>query len=308
MMNSFIFALLVCCLFQELVLSYNGKLVVKSHYNILSNKLINNKISSKTKLQSWSPSQVIKKPKKQVLFSALINYVAATTVQWFLIVGFLHFLQLQVIYNLNNISIIGNKTYKFMNRDTISTAIVTIFMLFLSVRSRVFSPLNNQRPKILENDPVFKNRRRPNWQPAPKFFPIIWSTIAILRTISSVLIFKETENMLSLPILCICAHLSIGDTWNTINNVEQRLGTSFLGVWFVWGSVIATIYQYFQVLPLAGYILLPSGIWLSIAVALVYSIWRLNFENFNSPTLLPTVDEGPVSTWQIPILKWFLNK
>jgi len=113
--------------------------------------------------------------------------------------------------------------------------------------------------------------------------------------------------MLSRPILSICAHLSIGDTWNTINNVEQRLGTSFLGVLFVWGSVIATIYQYFQILPTAGWILLPSGIWLSIAVALVYSIWQLNFENFNAPTLLPTSDEGMVSAWKMPVIKWFLK-
>lgn len=262
---------------------------------------------SNSKLQAWSPGVVIKPPVKQIEYKALANYVAATSVQWSLIVGFIHVLQLSLLDNLSKfkaISIITNAV-SIINPDTISTFIVTAFMLFMSVRSRIFSPLNNSRPKANENDPVFKSRKRPSWQPAPMAFPIIWSTIALLRTISSVLIYKETESLLSLPILSMMAHLSIGDTWNTINNVEQRLGTSFLGVWFVWGSVIATVYRYYQTLPIAGKILLPSAMWLTIAVCLVYSIWRLNYESFNYPALLPTTDESFVSPWQVPFVKWF---
>jgi hypothetical protein len=162
MMNTFLFTLLIIFVIQQNILSYhfnNPKLIVNQ------NKIINNKLSSTTILQSstssWSPASVVKKPQKKVLVSALLNYVAATTVQWSLIVGFLHFLQLKVIDNLKNISIITNMTSKFINPDTISTAIVTIFMLFMSVRSRVFSPLTNTRPKASANDPVFKYRRRP---------------------------------------------------------------------------------------------------------------------------------------------------
>ena len=161
-MNTFLFTLLIIFVIQQNIVSYhfnNPKLIVKQ------NKIINNKLSSTTILQSstssWSPASVVKKPQKKVLVSALLNYVAATTVQWSLIVGFLHFLQLKVIDNLKNISIITNMTSKFINPDTISTAIVTIFMLFMSVRSRVFSPLTNTRPQASENDSVFKYRRRP---------------------------------------------------------------------------------------------------------------------------------------------------
>ena len=101
------------------------------------------------------------------------------------------------------------------------------------------------------------------------------------------------------------AHLSIGDTWNTINNVEQRLGTAFFGVLFVLGSVIATVGKYYEALPLAGKVLAPSAVWLSVATVLVFSIWRLNFENFNYPSLLPSVEEGDVKPWKIPLFKWF---
>jgi len=256
---------------------------------------------------SWSPGVIVKPPRKKILWTALANYLTATSLQWSLIISFMHVLQLSIFDNLSNLNIINNitKRVSFINQDTISTLIVTMFMLFMSVRSRVFSPLDNSRPKAIDNDPVFKNRKRPSWQPAPIAFPIIWSTIALLRTISTVLVFRETGSLLCLPIMSMMAHLSIGDTWNTINNVEQRLGTAFFGVLFVLGSVLATVIKYYETLPLAGKVLAPSAIWLSVATVLVFTIWRLNYESFNFPSLLPSIDEGEVKRWKIPLLKWF---
>lgn len=98
------------------------------------------------------------------------------------------------------------------------------------------------------------------------------------------------------------AHLSIGDTWNTINNVEKRLGTATLGVFFVWLSACYTGYLYYKGLPLAGYIFLPSCVWLSIASFLVYSIWRLNSMLNDRYSLFPSIEEGPRSQWQIPFI------
>ena len=84
------------------------------------------------------------------------------------------------------------------------------------------------------------------------------------------------RQMLVLPLIAMMTHLAIGDTWNSINNVEQRKGTAVAGVAFVWASVMSVIYLYHQTLPLAGMVLAPSGLWLSIASFLIYSIWRLN--------------------------------
>ena len=89
----------------------------------------------------------------------------------------------------------------------------------------------------------------------------------------------------------IKAHLSIGDTWNTINNVEARLGTAFGGVLFVLASVIYAVKMYFGVSKTAGLILLPSAIWLSVATCLVYSIWHINKEKFGNPSIIPMKEE-----------------
>lgn len=230
---------------------------------------------------------------------AVLSYAGATATQTTLIIAFLHLVQFKGLPLLE----------RAIARFPVLPArlpLVAVFLLFgfLSVRSRVFSPLDNSRPKDTESDPVFRDRLRPWWQPPPKAFPIIWSTIAILRAISSSLIWTSTKTLLCTPIFAFILHLCIGDTWNTVNNVENRLGTSFLGVLFVLASVYNMVFQYYRTLPLAGKIIAPSAVWLTVATCLVFSIWRLNSEKFGRPPLLPSKEEGPPSKWRLPLTSY----
>lgn len=115
------------------------------------------------------------------------------------------------------------------------------------------------------------------------------------------MIYKATGSITSFPLIAFFAHLCIGDTWNTINNIEGRMGTASLGVLFVLASVYNTIYQYYQTLPLAAYVLAPSGVWLTIATVLIFTIWRMNYERAGRPSFLPSAEEGPPSKWRFPL-------
>jgi tryptophan-rich sensory protein len=248
-------------------------------------------------------------------FLAVLNYIAATSVQLTLVATFLHFFQLALINKVKTLvitipaAISSALPAKFVAEvpakivTVLPSAMVGVFMLFMSLKSRVFSPLDNSRPSASKDDPVFKDRLRPSWTPPPLAFPIIWSTIALLRTFSTVLIFRSTGTLLCKPIFALMAHLSIGDTWNTINNVEKRLGTAVLGVAFVWASAVYATYLYYKTLPLAGKILAPSCVWLTVASLLVYSIWRMNSIYLNErSSLFPSKQEGPRSSWRLPFL------
>jgi translocator protein len=86
---------------------------------------------------------------------------------------------------------------------------------------------------------------------------------------------------------------SIGDTWNHINNARAELG--FSAIWntaLVWTSAAATTALYFQKSTAAGLVLLPMNVWLTIALALIWSIWDLN----DRQPLLPSQDvEGEIA-------------
>lgn len=153
------------------------------------------------------------------------------------------------------------------------TAIACSFFAFITLRSRFFSLLDNTR-----NSGRYTSLQRPGWAPPPLAFPIVWMSIAVLRVTSAYLVWSAMgQTFLCWPLVLFVAHLSLGDTWNTIFTVEGRLGTAvpvvILGPLL---SVVVLTIAYFQISPLAGWIIFPSAVWLAIATALCISLWQLN--------------------------------
>ncbi|MFH7242026.1 MAG: TspO/MBR family protein [Spirulina sp.] len=153
------------------------------------------------------------------------------------------------------------------------TAMVCGFFAFITLRSRLFSWLDNTR-----NSGRYQSLQRPGWAPPPLAFPIVWMSIAVLRVTSAYLVWSALgQTFLVWPLVLYVIHLSLGDTWNTIFTVEGRLGAAVPMV--IGGpllSVVTLTIGYFQVLPLAGWVILPSLVWLTVATALCISLWRLN--------------------------------
>lgn len=179
-----------------------------------------------------------------------------------------------------------------------------VFALFfgLSIRSRLFSPLDNSRPDILKavegkSTGGFNDRKMPGWTPPGVFFPIMWILIvAPLRAAASVLVWQQVGHLCDLTILALMLHLCVGDTWNTVNNVERRLGAAVPGVLCVWASALLAAFSYYQVLPLAGETLLPTCLWLTVAAALVTDTWRINNESGKEP-LFPYKGDTQTQYW-----------
>ena len=174
------------------------------------------------------------------------------------------------------------------------TAFVAFWFLGNSFFSRKFSVLDNSRPTLDSERSAISSRLRPSWMPPPIVFPIVWSSIGLLRCAASTLVWGQTGALATPALIAFMTHLCIGDTWNTINNKEQRLGVASIGVLFVLGSAAATVNAYFATLPLAGYVLSPLVIWLCVATALVWDIWRINGGAAVYP-LYPTVGSSKVA-------------
>ncbi|MEM6255868.1 MAG: tryptophan-rich sensory protein [Cyanobacteria bacterium P01_D01_bin.156] len=190
-------------------------------------------------------------------WSAMGAYVAGTLAQIGLMVAMLWGLQL-LTQGVNG---------------GVKVGVAIAFFILVSIRSRIFSPLNNARTRT-----TYSNVIRPAWAPPPLAFPIIWMSIGVLRVISSYLVWRTMgQEYVSLALILFMAHLSLGDTWNTIFTVEGRLGAAVPVV--VLGPLVSSVivvFAYWNVVSLAGQLLLPMMIWLGVASALVVAIWRLN--------------------------------
>jgi translocator protein len=169
----------------------------------------------------------------------------------------------------------------------IPTAVNCVLFYMLALKSRVFNPMSNTRPQprsleVGTGDAGKKKatpfqRNMPSWTPPGLVFPIVWLLIiGPIRALTSAMIYQNVGSYASLPILSLVLHLSVGDVWNTVNNVERRFGVSVIGVYCVWISKAHAVYRYGVVNSLAGKLLGATLVWLTIASALVTATWRLN--------------------------------
>jgi tryptophan-rich sensory protein len=254
----------------------------------------------------WSPGALIVH-KRRPDFMAALSYAGATATQYTLILTSLHLWQIMVIRKLAiPASVVEALPAMLASRLPtplqLKTLVVFVTMLFSSVRTRVFSPLDNSRPKASAEDKAF-TRAKPWWQPPPLAFPIIWSTIAVLRAVSSTMVYRQTGTLLCTPIFALFLHLCTGDTWNCINNVEERLGTAALVVPLVLATAGYTLMQFYTVSKAAARVFFPSVAWLTVATCLVWAIWRLNNSPAGKYSLFPSVEEGPPSRWRLPFAR-----
>lgn len=170
----------------------------------------------------------------------------------------------------------------------VSTLVTGLFFALLSIRSRIFSVLDNTR-----SSQTYDQIIRPRWAPPPLAFPIVWMIIAVLRVISSILVWQQMNHQfLVLPLILFVVHLALGDTWNTIFTVERRLGAAvpvvILGPWL--SSIVVTAI-YWQTNSYAGMILSFSCVWLTVAAVLVLRIWQLNGSEPLYPLKLTTMEK-----------------
>ncbi|CAM9142883.1 unnamed protein product, partial [Hapterophycus canaliculatus] len=150
---------------------------------------------------------------------AVAKYIAGTAAEFGIIMGLLTLLQGNVL------TLLGAKWAR--------TAVFFTFG-FLAMKSRTFSVLNARRPSVAKEKEAKVERRRPDWMPPPKVFPFIWITIGVLRAISTTMVWEALGcNLATVPIASMVLHLSIGDTWNHINNVEKKLGVAVSVVFLV---------------------------------------------------------------------------
>jgi len=176
--------------------------------------------------------------------------------------------------------------------SVVTTTLTAMLFLGLSVKSRAFNPLRNTRPnrtKAMNGEATtgFNDRVMPSWTPPGVTFPVMWVlVVAPLRAFATVCAAASCGgHLLNWATMSLILHLSIGDTWNTVNNVERRTGAAVPGVLLVWGSCLNAVLTHAQLpMPPTGLLQLPAPavalgvtlVWITVAATLVIDTWRVN--------------------------------
>jgi len=146
----------------------------------------------------------------------------------------------------------------------------------------VSSAASNQATNINQvpgNAQWYTSLQKPKWNPPGWVFPIMWVLISKPTQMWAVSrLFRMTASPTPyLPALAVyCTHLALGDVWNQVFFEQERikLGTGVITVFY--GMLVASTELFGTLDERAGFLMLPTLGWVTVATALQWSIYKLN--------------------------------
>lgn len=117
---------------------------------------------------------------------------------------------------------------------------------------------------------------KPALNPPSWIFGPVWTGLFFLMGYSLYLIWiKDAPN--KKPAYWIFgAQLFLNALWSALFFGLKNPGLAFLEIWIMWIMIAINIYIFYRFSRLAAWLLAPYLLWVSFAMYLNYSIWRLN--------------------------------
>ncbi len=119
--------------------------------------------------------------------------------------------------------------------------------------------------------------RRPPWAPPAWAFGPAWSVLYTLMAIAAWTVWRDHPPPDSTTALGLyVAQLACNAAWSWIFFVKRRGALAFADAGALWLGVAATMVAFWQLAPSAGILFVPYLLWVSLATALTWSVWRRN--------------------------------
>jgi translocator protein len=126
--------------------------------------------------------------------------------------------------------------------------------------------------------PWYLQLQKPDWNPPNAAFGIIWTIIFSLCAVSGVTAWLKVQDRRSGDALLSTFALNgfLNVLWSLLCFRLHRLDWSMIEVVFLWFSIVAMIVVAGRLSRLAGWLLVPYLVWVSIASYLNWELLRMN--------------------------------
>ena len=120
----------------------------------------------------------------------------------------------------------------------------------------------------------YRSLTKPWWTPPPWVFPVAWTTLYLCMAYSAMRIALLPNDGYALAFWAL--QIALNTLWTPVFFGLHRIRSGMVVMVFLWLAVAAMTYSFFQLDTIAGFVILPYLIWVTIAAALNFSVMRLN--------------------------------
>ncbi|MEM1429302.1 MAG: TspO/MBR family protein [Pseudomonadota bacterium] len=123
-------------------------------------------------------------------------------------------------------------------------------------------------------DRWYRTLRKPSWTPPDWVFPITWTVLYVAIALAATRAALQPGAEAALAFWAL--QMTLNTLWSPIFFGLRRIRAALVAVGALWAAVFGTMVTLFQVDTLAGALFVPYLVWVSIASALNFWIWRHN--------------------------------
>ena len=115
---------------------------------------------------------------------------------------------------------------------------------------------------------------KPAWTPPNWLFPVAWTTLYLCMGVAGARVAGMEGSGLALALWA--AQIAWNGLWTPVFFGLRRMGLALVVLGILWLLVAACLVAHWSVDTLAGALFVPYLLWVSVAGALNWSVWRRN--------------------------------
>lgn len=127
---------------------------------------------------------------------------------------------------------------------------------------------------LFKPDDWYRKLDKPSWTPPGWVFPVVWMSLYVAMSYAAMRVALVEGSAQALAFWG--AQIAFNTLWSPVFFGLKRVRASLIVLVFLWGFVAASMVSFWMLVPVAGMLMAPYLLWVTIAGTLNYSVLRRN--------------------------------
>ena len=123
----------------------------------------------------------------------------------------------------------------------------------------------------------YRGLTKPSWTPPDWLFPVAWTTLYLCMSLAAMRVALLPGTGQALAFWSV--QIAMNTLWTPVFFGLRRLGAGLVVLGFLWLAVAATLMAFWGHDWVAGLLMVPYLVWVTVAGALNHAVWTLNRAN-----------------------------
>jgi tryptophan-rich sensory protein len=127
---------------------------------------------------------------------------------------------------------------------------------------------------LFEPGKWYESLAKPSWTPPDWLFPVAWSVLYLCIAAAASRVAPLEGSHYAMAFFAL--QIALNTLWTPVFFGLKRMGAGMVVLVGLWIAVAATLGLFWSLDRIAGLLFVPYLVWVTVAGALNYAVWRLN--------------------------------